>query len=160
MDPLSVTASAIGIATFAWQSCKAAHDLVDGLTEAPETIAHSKKLFFETQRTLEGLKDTLTSGSEPSSILDSVLQKIKLDTALVSTKGLCDRFGKEIQTFTKHSTDLRFSKRDRLAVSFHESKINRFNQRLGECQSTISLALVSINLQVLRLATLPFSTNH
>lgn len=146
MDPLSVTASAIGIATFAWQSCKAAYDLIDGLTEAPRAIAFSKKLFSETQSTLEGLKDTLTSGPEASGILDSVLQKIKLDIALKSTQGVCDEFGETIKGFTKHSTDLRFSNRDRLAVSFHESKISRFNQQLGECQSTISLALVSINL--------------
>jgi hypothetical protein len=154
MDPLSATASAIGIATFAWQSCKAAYELVDGLTGAPKAIAHSKKLLSETQSTLEGLKDTLISGSEPTCVRDSVLQKIKLDIALKSTQGVCDEFGETIKGFTKHSTDLRFSNRDRLVVSFHESKISRFNQQLGECQSTISLALVSINLQVLRSMTL------
>jgi Fungal N-terminal domain of STAND proteins len=108
----------------------------------PKTIAHSKKLLSETQNTLEGLKDTLISGFEPTCVLDSVLQKIKLNIALKSTQGVCDEFGEMIKGFTKHSTDLRFSNRDRLVVSFHESKISRFNQQLGECQSTISLAMM------------------
>ena len=98
----------------------------------------------------------MISGSEPSCVLDSLLQKMKLDIALKSTQGVCDEFAETIKGFTKHSTGLRFSNRDRLAVSFHESKISRFNQQLGECQSTISLTLVSINLQVLRLMTLFF----
>lgn len=154
MDPLSVTAGAIGIATFAWQSCKAAYELIGRLAEAPKTIAHSKNLLLETQNTLEGLRDTLISGSESTSILDSILQNIKLNIALKSTQGVCDEFGEMIKGFTKRSTDLRFSNRDRLSVGFHGSKIVRFNQQLGECQSTISLALVSINLQVLRSMTL------
>lgn len=154
MDPLSVTAGAIGIATFAWQSCKATDELIGSLTEAPKTIAHSKKLLSETQNTLEGLRDTLISGSESTYVLDSLLQNMKLSIALKSTQGVCDEFGETIKGFTKHSTDLRFSNRDRLAVSFHESKIRGFNLRLGECQSTISLAVVSMNLQVLRSMTL------
>ncbi|OBT56259.1 hypothetical protein VE04_05108 [Pseudogymnoascus sp. 24MN13] len=158
MDPLSVTAGAISIATFALQSCMAAHELVGRLTEAPKTIAHSKKLLSETHNTLEGLRDTLISGSESTFVLDSVLQNINLSIALKSTQSVCDEFGETIKGFTKHSTDLRFSSRDRLAVSFHESKISRFNQQLGECQSTISLALVSINLQVLRSMTLIISS--
>lgn len=150
MDPLSITASTISIATLAWQSCKVLYQLMDGLTEAPMAIAHSKKLLSETQNTLEGLNDQLKYEYEPIGTLSSVLQKMKLDIALESTKGVCDTFGETIKGFTKHSTDMRFSSRDRLTVSFHESKITRFCQQLSECQSTISLALVSINLQVLR----------
>ncbi|KAF4628710.1 hypothetical protein G7Y89_g9442 [Cudoniella acicularis] len=80
MDPLSVTASTIGIATLAWQSCKAVYQLVDGLKEAPKAIAHSKKLLSETQ-------------------------------------SVCDKFGETIKGSTRHSTDSRFSNRDRRRTS-------------------------------------------
>ena len=146
MDPLSVTASVIGITTFAWDSCKAAYELIDGLVNAPKVVAHSKNLLSETQGTLNGLKNAITSGSAPSAILDSILQEIRLGVALESARAVCDEFSETIRRFTNHSTDLKFSKRDRLAITFRESTINRLNQQLGECQRTISLALVSINL--------------
>ena len=146
MDPLSETASVIGVTNFAWDSCKAAYELVDGLANAPKVVAHSKSLLSETRSTLNGLKTSLTSGSAPSAVLDSVLQEMRLGIALESARAVCDDFSETIRRFTNHSTDLRFSTRDRLMVTFRESTINRLNQQLGECQSTISLALVSINL--------------
>jgi len=146
MDPLSVTASVIGITTFAWDSFKAAYELVDGLGNAPKVIAHSKKLLSETQSTLNGLKTSLTSGSAPSAVLDSILQEIRLGVALESARAVCDEFSETIRRFTNHSTDLRLSKCDRLTITFRESTINRLNQQLGKCQRTISLTLVSINL--------------
>jgi hypothetical protein len=93
MDPLSATASTIGITTFAWQSCKAAYELIDRLAEAPKAIAHAKKLLSETQNTLVGLKDTLMSDSVLAEPLDPILQKIKLDIALKSIQGVCDELG-------------------------------------------------------------------
>ena len=146
MDPLSVTASVIGITTFAWDSCKAAYELIDGLVNAPKVVAHSKNLLSETQGTLNGLKNAITSGSAPSAILDSILQEIRLGVALESARAVCDEFSETIRRFTNHSTDLRLSKCDRLTITFRESTINRLNQQLGECQRTISLTLVSINL--------------
>src|SRR5271170_6099994 len=110
MDPLSVTASVIAVATLAWASSKAAYELIDGLVDAPKAIAHSKNLLSETQNTLDSLKDALTSGSEPAGVLGSILQKIRLGVALESTRGVCNEFGETIKGFTSHSTDLRFSK--------------------------------------------------
>ena len=146
MDPLSVTASVIAIATLAWQSCKAAYDLVDGLAEAPQAIARSKNSLIETQKTLGALQQTLTTASEPACVFNSVLGMIELDETLKSAKRLCDEFAAAITSFTNHSTKGRFSKRDRFTINFRESKINKFNRELGDCQRTISMVLVSINL--------------
>jgi len=146
MDPLSMTASVISITTFAWNSCKVAYELVDGLAKAPKVVAHSKNLLSETQGTLNGLKNALRSGSAPSAVLNSILQEIRLGVALESARAVCDEFSGTIRRFTNHSTDLRLSRRDRLTITFRESTINRLNRQIGECQSTISLALASINL--------------
>jgi len=76
MDPLSLTASVIAIATLAWQSSKAVYDVVDGLMEALNAIANSKRLLSQTQNTLDTLTDTLIAGTETPGVLNSALQKI------------------------------------------------------------------------------------
>jgi hypothetical protein len=65
---------------------------------------------------------------------------------LKSATGLCDEFAAAITSFTNHSTEGKFSRRDRVIVNFHESKINKFNRELGDCQRTMAMVLVSINL--------------
>jgi hypothetical protein len=144
MDPLSVTASVIAIATLALQSCKAAYNVVDGLAEAPQSIARSRISLTETQKTVDALHQALITGSEP--ILNSVLRSIELDETLKSVQRLCDKFATYITNFTRHSTDGKFSKRDRMTVDFHESKIRNLDRELGDCQQTLSMVLVSINL--------------
>ena len=48
MDPISLAASVIAVATLAWQSTKAAYNVVDGLVEALNVIANSKQLLSQT----------------------------------------------------------------------------------------------------------------
>ncbi|RJE17776.1 hypothetical protein PHISCL_09887 [Aspergillus sclerotialis] len=147
-DPLSVTASVIAVATLAFQSCKATYSLIDGLAGAPQAIARSKTSFAETQTTINALQQTLTTNSEPPSGLDSILGTIDLEGTLKSVQRLCDEFATAITSFTSHSTDGKFSKRDRVAVNLHESKISNLDRQLGYCQQTLSMVLVSINLIV------------
>jgi septal ring factor EnvC (AmiA/AmiB activator) len=146
MDPLSVTASVIAIATFALQSSKAAYDFVNGLAEAPQAIARSRASLHETQKTLSTLQRMLTTASEPPNAIEAVLRTIELDETLKTTKCLCDQFIDTLASITSHSTAGQFSKRDRFAVIIHESKIAKFNEELGDCQRTVSMVLVSINL--------------
>ncbi|KAI1199030.1 hypothetical protein F5X97DRAFT_322868 [Nemania serpens] len=141
MDPLSVTAGVIAIATFALQSSKAAYDFISGLAEAPQTIARSKAALHETQKTLGALQQMLTTASEPPNAIEAVLRTIGLDETLKTMKNLCDRFIDTIANFTSHSTAGRFSKRDRFAVIMNESKIVKFNEELGNCQRTVSMRL-------------------
>jgi len=146
MDPLSVTASVIAVATLAWESSKAAYDLVNRLVDAPQVIAMSKTSLTETNKTLDALQQTLTATSETD--LNPVLRTVDLDGTLTSTRDLCDKFTATIMEYTSNSTGGRFSKRDRLTVAFRESKISQLNKELGNCQRTISMVLASINLIV------------
>lgn len=130
MDPLSLTASVIAVATLAWQSTKEAYGIVDGLVGAPNVIADSKRLLSQTQNTLDTLRDTLTTDTGTPGVLESVLQKIKLDSTLESVQCLCGEFGETLKGYTRHSTDSRYGKRDRLIVNLHGSKIARFNKQL------------------------------
>lgn len=147
MDPLSVTASAVALATAALQSAKALHDLVDGLADAPHSVSHSKSLLSQTQTTLGTLARTLETNCAPDTV-DSVLKEIELNKVLESTKSICQGFTAAMTRVTSRSTDLHFSKRDRLVVYFQDSKINKLNRDLADCQRTITMVLSSITLIV------------
>lgn len=145
MDPLSVTASAVALATAALQSAKALHDLVDGLADAPHSVSHSKSLLSQTQTTLGTLARTLETNCAPDTV-NSVLKEIELNKVLESTKSICQGFTAAMTRVTSHSTDSHFSKRDRLVVYFQDSKINKLNRDLADCQTTITMVLSSITL--------------
>ncbi|CAP70934.1 uncharacterized protein PODANS_3_9900 [Podospora anserina S mat+] len=147
MDPLSVTASAVALATAALQSAKALHDLVDGLADAPHSVSHSKSLLSQTQTTLGTLARTLETNCAPDTV-NSVLKEIELNKVLESTKSICQGFTAAMTRVTSHSTDSHFSKRDRLVVYFQDSKINKLNRDLADCQRTITMVLSSITLIV------------
>jgi hypothetical protein len=147
MDPLSITASAIAIATLAAQSCKQTYSLISGLTDAPQSIANSQRLLIQTEDSLVALEQFLTN-NKASNILESTLRAISLKKTLKSTHDICNEFSAAVVGVTKHSTDTRFSIRDRVSVHLKEAKINRFNQQLGDCQRTLVLVLGSINLFV------------
>jgi hypothetical protein len=133
------------VATAALQSAKALYDVVDGLVDAPRFVSQSRSLLSQTQTTLGALTRTLESNSAAGAV-DSVLQEIGLSKALGSTDSLCQEFMTAIRRFTSHSTDSRFSTRDRFIVRFNESKINGLNKDLADCQRTITLVLSSITL--------------
>ena len=145
MDPVSVTASVIAIATAALQSAKALYNMIDGLVDAPQSVSQSKSLLSQTQTTLGTLMSTLEANST-SQRVNSVLKEIELSKALESTDSFCQAFAVGMKTFTSHSTDSHFSKRDRLAIYFNESKISRLNRDLAGCQRTITMVLSSITL--------------
>ncbi|PCG93837.1 Hypothetical protein PENO1_081460 [Penicillium occitanis (nom. inval.)] len=145
MDPLSITASAITIATLAAQSCKETYSLVSGLTDAPQSIAHSQRLLIQTEDSLVALEQLLMN-NKTSDILESTLRAISLEKTLKSTHDICTEFSAAVANVAKHSTDTKFSIRDRFSMYLKEAKINRFNQHLGDCLRTLVLVLGSINL--------------
>ncbi|KAK4194503.1 hypothetical protein QBC40DRAFT_290667 [Triangularia verruculosa] len=147
MDPLSVTASAVALATAALQSAKALYDLVDGLADAPHSVSHSKSLLSQTQTTLGTLARTLETNCAPDTV-DSVLKEIELNKVLESTKSTCQGFTAAMTRVTSHSTDSHFSKRDRLVVYFKDTKMSKLNRDLADCQRTITMVLSSITLIV------------
>ncbi|KAK4656276.1 Prion amyloid fibrils-forming protein [Podospora pseudocomata] len=147
MDPFSVTASAVALATAALQSAKALHDLVDGLADAPHSVSHSKSLLSQTQTMLGTLARTLETNCAPDTV-DAVLKEIELNKVLESTKSICQGFTAAMARVTSHSTDSHFSKRDRLVVYFKDTKINKLNRDLADCQRTITMVLSSITLIV------------
>lgn len=145
MDPLSVTASVIAITTATLQSAKALSNAIDGLVDAPRAISQTKSLLSQTETTLGMLTKTLEANSATGAV-DLVLKEIELDRALEYTATFCGVFMATVTRLTAHSTDTQFSRRDRCAIYFKESKLNKLNKDLAGCQRTISMVLSSIIL--------------
>lgn len=150
---LGVTASVIAVTTLAWDSSKRLYDLVDGLNNAPEAISHTKASLSTTQNALQTLKHNLTT--ENSAAFDMLLRRFRMVEALEGSHKECDRFSRKIETYTKHSKDVTFSKRDRFIVNFHDSEIKQFNGRLQDHWQAIMLVTTSMNLYVSSYIILP-----
>lgn len=146
MDPLSITASAIGIATLAAQTAKAAYNIIDGLVEAPQVIARSRLVLLGTENTLNMLQETLKPSKDKQVELGSLLELIALDKTLSSTQEVCVQFNEKITEYTRRSSNTKFSNRDRILVNLHESKITSLKEELKVCQHTISLMIGTITL--------------
>ncbi|KAJ5970533.1 uncharacterized protein N7479_000451 [Penicillium vulpinum] len=124
MDPVSLTASVIAIATLATQSCKLTYNLIASLVGAPDVISNSQATLLETGKSLESLKDFLDrKGSEYET--SAALQVTELVRAIQSTNETCDEFRATIDKITKHSSGSQSCKRDRIAVNINESKIDK-----------------------------------
>jgi len=147
MDPLSGASSVLAVATAALQSAKVLYELVDGLVDAPRSVAQSKQLLAQTQTTLSALTRTLETDSASGTIA-SVLKEIGLSQALESTTSFCQASTVAMTKFTSRSTDSHFSRRDRFVVYFNKSKIDTLNKDLADFQRTITMVLSSITLIV------------
>jgi archaellum component FlaC len=141
---LDTAAGVIAVAGLAWSSSKALYDLVSSLSDVPDSIANLKDGLSQTQNALETLQETIKSNQMEA--IEELLKKVKIEEALKATQALCDDFSNTIKKYTSHSTDTKFSKRDRLTVNFHESKITQFSDRLRDCRQTLTLLVISINL--------------
>ncbi|KAF4978866.1 hypothetical protein FZEAL_4826 [Fusarium zealandicum] len=100
----------------------------------------------ETQDMLELLTTQLTTPSESPRFIDSLIEQVKLDKSLELTQSLCNEFQDDLKGYTRHSTDSRTSSRDRIVISFQDSKIKAFNSELGSFNVAITTALTSINV--------------
>lgn len=146
MEIVGATASVIGIATLAWQSSKAACDIIDGIAFAPTVLEDSKHCLVETQDILSLLQTQLSAGDRPARQLDNLLGQIRLERSLQLTRGLCDDFHDKLRDYTRHSNESALSKRDRLAIARHEKSIARYNTELRNCQLGLNTVSTSINL--------------
>ncbi|KUL88795.1 hypothetical protein ZTR_03508 [Talaromyces verruculosus] len=153
MDPLSIIASAITIATLAAQSCKQTYSLVSGLTGAPQSIVHSQRLLIQTEDSLVALEQLLTN-NKTSDILESTLRAISLEKTLKSTHDICSEFSAGVANVAKHSTDTKFSIRDRVSMIL-SSRTSEDIERLRDDFKSQETALKDLNTQLRNQSSLP-----
>lgn len=146
MDPLSITASALGITTFAITSIKQLHNIINDVAEVKEVIHDISTGLAAILHPLDTLRELPVPDGNISAAAKADLEKAGVAQAVNRCGDLCDDFAKRLEKWTKHSTSSKLSLRDRLTVSLNKEKISTLRISVESCQSTVQLAVQTTQL--------------
>ncbi|OAP54480.1 hypothetical protein AYL99_11581 [Fonsecaea erecta] len=149
MDPLSITASTIGITQFAISSIVQLHDFIDNLVEAKELVQDIASNLEGVQRPLAALEELTISDPTTYTAAKADLERTGVSEAVNNCGEACAKFTNNLKQWTKHSSDVKFSLRDRLSVGiWNKEKIRTFRMQVQSCQATVQFAIASTQLIV------------
>jgi hypothetical protein len=147
MDPLSITATAIGITTFAITSIKQLHDIINDVAEVKEVIHDISASLTDILVPLDSLRELHVPDSSISAAVKADLEKAGVAGAVNKCGDLCDDFSKRLKKWTKHSSGAKLSLRDRLTVGlWNKEKIRALRTSIQSCQSTVQFAVQTTQL--------------
>lgn len=148
-DPLSITASVIGVITAACQSCKALSDLIYSFVNAPKNLSNLRGDLNTLRALIESLEQTVSPVSPDAITYLSTEQNScmkELVPAISSCQTACDDFAQRLSKATSRSPQGRVSLIDRAKWQFNEKDIIVLRSRLGDCKQTLSVALGVVTL--------------
>jgi hypothetical protein len=148
MDPLSITASVIAIATLAYDGSKSIYDLIRGYIDA-------SRIFEDLKSDIEGLNGVLVSlkgiGGTDQGASFSQAQLLclrEVEPALQSCLKACEVFKIKVQKLMSNSTPEHISKRDKFALQFKSNDLATFRIQLSSYKSTLTIALLVSSMLV------------
>jgi hypothetical protein len=147
MDPLSITAAAIGITTFALTSIRQLHDLISDVADAKDVLQDVSRGLSAILVPLDTLREL--HASERGNISDAAkadLGKTGVAEAVNRCGDLCDEFAKKLEKWTKHSTVEKMALRDRLTLTLNKEKIVTLRMSVESCQSAVQFAVQTTQL--------------
>lgn len=146
MDPISLTASVIAVATLAYNSGKALYDLV-------ETYSHAHEIFQELNSDIDGLNNVLRSlqtiGGEDKGASFSEAQCLclkEVEPAIENYSDACKAFEAKVDKLMSNSTPEYVSKRDKFMLHFKTNDIAAFRIQLSSYKSTLTIALLVVSM--------------
>jgi len=149
MDPLSITAGAIGISGFATASIVQLHRLIGGLSEAQGVVANIASSLANIERPLATLEQLSISDESTSIAAKEDLRKAGVAEAVNECGDACNKFSKNLIKWTKHSSTAKLSLRDRLSIGvWNREKIRTLHMQLQSCEATVQFAVTSTQLYV------------
>ncbi|KAF1810926.1 hypothetical protein P152DRAFT_515351 [Eremomyces bilateralis CBS 781.70] len=149
MDPLSITASTLGITQFAISSIVHLHDFLDNLAEAKEVVRDIASNLEGVQRSLTALEELTISDRATYSAAKVDLEKTGVVEAVNNCGQACAKFTDNLKRWTKHSGATQLSLRDRFSVGvWNREKIRTFRMQVQSCQATVHFAATSTQLIV------------
>lgn len=131
-DPLSVTASLVGLVGFAFQASKS-------LYQAIESFRSSKRSIRELREEVESLNDILATLSQMAVEYDAQLTSLKLP--LLQCGKTCAEFEGVISKCAGHSDGERTSFRDWAKLQYRGGDIGDLKTTLAGYKSTINIAI-------------------
>ena len=141
-DPLSATVNVIAVAALAYASCKALHQTVKRIQDAPKTFL-DLSTDLETLRGVLGTLGTkLNSEDNHHALPETLTSYIKdLELPLKACSDACNQFKLKLDKVMSNSTDEHASFRDRVRLHFREKEVTAFRYRLASYKSTLTIAL-------------------
>ena len=147
MDPFSITVGALGITEFAISSIVRLRDFINGLAEAKEVVQDIASNLEGIERPLAALKKLSISDGATSTAAEEDLKKAGVAEAVNNCGDACDEFTKNLQKWTKHSSTMKLSLRDRFSVGiWNKEKIRTFRTQVQSCEATVQFAVTSTQL--------------
>ncbi|OBT39272.1 hypothetical protein VE00_10182 [Pseudogymnoascus sp. WSF 3629] len=148
-DPLSITASVVGITVAALHGTRLLLEDLQQLKHAPKTV---KRLVEEVNSVNTALTLVQDVEDREWELLGADLAEL-LKTTICNCKQACDLFRTDLQRWTRHSEDGKLAWKDRANVGFFkQAQIKAMSEQVSNCRLTITSA-VSI-------ATLYISVRH
>ncbi|KAH7381969.1 hypothetical protein BKA64DRAFT_217536 [Cadophora sp. MPI-SDFR-AT-0126] len=139
-DPLSVTASVVAVAGFAYSSSKSLYDLICTIRDAPQIFLDLNQSLSALSQTLDSLQRNLDGrNARLSKSQIACLQQAK--PTLEGCNLACQEFKMKLEELTSHSKDGRRSFRDSLKLSFQGKNIADFRVRVADWKESLSIAL-------------------
>jgi Fungal N-terminal domain of STAND proteins len=147
MDPLSITASALGITQFAISSIVQLHDFINDLAEAKDVIQDIASNLEDIQRPLAAFEELTISDFTTYTATKVDLETTGAVEAVNTCSQACADFKENLKQWTRHSSGTKISLRDRFSIGiWNKEKIRTFRMQVQSCQATVQFAIISIQL--------------
>ena len=141
-DPLSVTASVIAVATTAYKSSQALYEVIDTITQAPESFRALNADVKALNNLLALMVDAIEAKKQVASLPAAQTACLKaLELPLHGCAQACENFKAKLDELMSHSSDRHTSMRDRIKLHFRSKEIESLQFKLGSYKSTLSIAL-------------------
>jgi hypothetical protein len=145
-DPLSITASIVGITVPALHSTRLLLDDLQQLKDAPKTVkrltddVHSVHAALELLKSIEG-RDWMSLGKGVAE---------QSQATISSCTQACNLFRFDLQKWTRHSEDGKLAWQDRANVGFFKKdQVKAMSEQLQSCKLAINLIVGVATLSVL-----------
>ncbi|KAM5363807.1 hypothetical protein ACJZ2D_011841 [Fusarium nematophilum] len=135
MDPLSISASGIAIATAAIQSTRSLKDTITRFKERDKTLARLQHELEDLSNILNVLKGAFGSGVSTMAHIEGPVSRCNQ---------ICREFDTAMQAFSRKS---KIGIRDWTKMEFMKGDINEFMDTLAGYKATISVSLGTITMQ-------------
>ncbi|KAG4435557.1 hypothetical protein IFR05_008968 [Cadophora sp. M221] len=141
MDPLSITASVVGITTAALQSAQFLVKTIDNIKDAPSTI----KDLSADLRVVESVLRELNANVQDDSL--QIIRSSQIGPAVENCDRACKAFQLQVERWMKHSKEDKIFWISRWKIGlFGPDRIKTFKGQLNDCKSTLNIALTTANL--------------
>jgi len=135
-DPLSITASIVGIVGPALHATRLLLEDLQQLKDAPKTV----KRLVEDVRSVDTALELLHSVEKREWDLLGVGISERTETTISSSMQACNVFRADLQKWTRHSEDRKLAWLDRANVGFFEKyQVKAISEQLQSCKLAINL---------------------